>query len=163
MKDIRRKEKKIKSKEEIIYILKKTKYITIAMCTDNVPYLVTLTHCYDSKNNSIYFHCAKEGKKIDILKQNNVVWGQALIDNGYVEGKCDHLYATTQFKGTITFIEDFDEKIHALKIMIKQQETVPDKVFRKQITKDSLKKVNIGRIDISYLSGKKSDKVYISK
>ena len=163
MKDIRRKEKKIQSNEEIIYILNNTKYVTIAMCADNIPYLVSLTHGYDSKNDSIYFHCANEGKKIDILKQNNVVWGQALIDKGYVDGKCDHLYATTQFKGTVTFIEDIDEKKHALQIMIKQQETVPDKVVSKQITKESLIKVNIGRIDISYLSGKKTDKVIISK
>jgi len=27
------------------------------------------------KKNVIYFHCAKKGKKIDILKENNVVWG----------------------------------------------------------------------------------------
>ena len=87
MKGMRRKEKEIQSKDEMITILEKTKYITIAMCERNIPYLVTVTHGYDKDKNALYFHCAKEGKKIDILKQNNVVWGQALIDNGYVEGK----------------------------------------------------------------------------
>ena len=75
MKSMRRKEKEIQDKSEIIKILKITKYLTIAMCKDKVPYLVTLTHGYDSKKNVIYFHCAKKGKKIDILKENNVVWG----------------------------------------------------------------------------------------
>jgi len=69
MRDIRRKEKEIKNKDEMIEILKKTKYLTIAMCQDNIPYLVTLTHGYDIKKNTIYFHCAREGKKIDILKK----------------------------------------------------------------------------------------------
>jgi len=156
MKEIRRKEKKITSLEEIIDILNKTKYITLAMCVDNIPYLVTLSHGFDATNNSLYFHCAKQGKKIDILKQNNVVWGQALMDNGYVEGKCDHLYATTQFKGTVSFIEDIDEKEKALNIMIKQQEKKPEMVMNDQITKESLKTVQIGRIDITFLSGKKS-------
>ncbi|OYT28149.1 hypothetical protein B6U98_05470 [Thermoplasmatales archaeon ex4572_165] len=161
MKSMRRKEKEIQDKSKIIEILKITKYLTIAMCKDNIPYLVTLTRGYDSKRNSIYFHCAKEGKKIDILKENNVVWGQALIDNGYVEGKCDHLYATAQFMGTVTFICDQKEKQHALDTMIRQQEKVPEKVIKKQMTEEAVNKVNIGRIDIMYLSGKKSDKVSI--
>ncbi len=156
MKEMRRKEKEITSKQELIDILTTTKYVTVAMCIENNPYLVTLTYGYDEKNNSLYFHCAKQGKKIDILKQNNVVWGQALMDNGYVEGKCDHLYATTQFKGTVSFIGDIDEKEKALNIMIKQQEKKPEMVMNDQITKESLKTVQIGRIDITFLSGKKS-------
>ena len=162
MKSMRRKEKEIQDKSEIIKILKITKYLTIAMSKDKVPYLVTLTHGYDSKKNVIYFHCAKKGKKIDILKENNVVWGQALIDKGYVEGKCDHLYATAQFMGTVTFLEDFAEKQHALQVMIKQQESFPEEVIEKQITNESVKNVNIGRIQITYLSGKKLNEVIIS-
>jgi hypothetical protein len=42
------------------------------------------------------------------------VWGQALIDNGYQQGSCDHLYRTAQFRGKVTFVEDQAEKIHAL-------------------------------------------------
>ena len=162
MRNIRRKEKEIKSKDEMIDILKKTKYITIAMCEKNNPYLVTLTHGYDKKKNAIFFHCSNEGKKIDILRKNNIVWGQALIDDGYVTGKCDHLYSTTQFKGTVTFIDNILEKKHALQTMITQQETMPNEVMKEQITEKKLKNVNIGRIDITYLSGKKSDEVILS-
>ncbi len=162
MRDIRRKEKAIKDKEEMIKILQEAKYVTIAMCNDKEPYLVTLNHGYDSEKLAIYFHCAHEGKKIDILTSNNVVWGQALLDMGYVSGKCDHLYATTQFRGTVTFIDDIEEKRHALITMIKQLEPEPEKVIKKQITKKSLKKVNIGRIDIDYLSGKKAERVVVS-
>jgi uncharacterized protein len=162
MKGIRRKEKEITSENIIIDILKKTRYVTLAMCSHNMPYLVTVTHGYDRKKNAIYFHCSNEGKKIDILKENNVVWGQALIDKGYVKGKCDQLFETAQFMGKVTFIDDLDEKKHALEIMINQQEENPEIVIKKQITKDSLKRVHIGRIDISYLSGKKADNVIVS-
>ena len=162
MRSIRRKEKKIDSIDEIIDILTRTKYVTIAMCKDNVPYIVTVTHGYDSMNKCIYFHCANEGKKIEILNDNNLVWGQALIDYGYVSGKCDHLYATVQFQGTVTFIKDIEEKRIGLTIMIEQQESSPENVIHEQITKKSLQHVNIGRIDISYLSGKKSDTFIVS-
>ena len=84
---MRRKEKAIEHIEEMNHILQTAKHITIAMCEDNIPYLVTLSHGYDPEEHIIYFHCASEGKKIDILKKNSVVWGQALIDEGYVQGQ----------------------------------------------------------------------------
>jgi nitroimidazol reductase NimA-like FMN-containing flavoprotein (pyridoxamine 5'-phosphate oxidase superfamily) len=162
MKGIRRKEKEIKNRSEMIEILQKSKYITMAMAKENEPYLVTLNYGYDHVKNVIYFHCANEGKKIDILNENNKVWGQAIQDRGYATGKCDHLYATTQFQGKVKFIKDLEEKKHALITMINQLENNPGKVIKKQINKDSLKRVNIGRININYISGKKSDNVIMS-
>jgi len=159
---MRRKEKAITNQTKMKKILQKTKYITIAMSYNNEPYLVTLSHGYDPECNVIYFHCASEGKKIDILKHNNIVWGQALIDKGYVHGKCDHLFATVMFHGHISFVVDENEKHHALEVMINQLERKPEQVMEKQITEKSSKRVNIGRIDIDYMSGKIADKVITS-
>ena len=162
MRGIRRKEKAIESEEEMLAVLQQCKYMTLALCQNNEPYLVTLSHGYDPEKKCIYFHCAKEGKKIDILRENNLVWGQVLIDKGYVEGKCDHLYVTTQFKGEVTLLEDVQEKEHALRIMIGALEKEPEKVASEQITAKSLERVGIGRIDITHLSGKKSTEVIVS-
>jgi len=152
----------MKSKDEMVAILESSKYITIAMCLDNEPYLATLSHGYDRERNCLYFHCAKQGKKIDILKKHNTVWGQAILDKGYVQGSCDHLYATTQFMGRVTFVEDMQEKRHALEVMIKALEDDPQKVMAVQLTEKSIKGVQIGRIDIDHMSGKKSEEVIIS-
>ena len=162
MRSLRRKEKAIQSKDEMIAILENSQYITIAMCQDNEPYLATLSHGYDRERNCLDFHCAKEGKKIDILKEHDKVWGQALLDKGYAQGSCDHLYATTQFMGRVTFIDDIDEKKHALEVMIKALENDPQMVMEGQLTAESIKGVQIGRIDVEYMSGKKSEKVIIS-
>ncbi len=161
MKGIRRKEKEIEDQNEITKILKDAQYITVAMCEENEPYLATLSHGYDADRNCIYFHCAHEGKKIDILAENNLVWGQALMDLGYVQGACDHLFATAQFRGRVTFITDMEEKEHALRVMIHCLEDEPEKVISEQITQKSLKRVNIGRIDIDHMSGKKAKDVII--
>jgi nitroimidazol reductase NimA-like FMN-containing flavoprotein (pyridoxamine 5'-phosphate oxidase superfamily) len=162
MRGIRRKEKSIETEDEMLAIIEKAKYVTIAMCQDNEPYLVTLSHGLDRNKRCIYFHCAHEGKKIDILHANNTVWGQAIDDNGYVDGSCDHLYASTQFKGTVAFIKNTEEKEQALRVMIHRLENDPEKVITDQITPKSLKRVNIGRIDLQYMSGKKSKEVIIS-
>ncbi|MHA2291252.1 MAG: pyridoxamine 5'-phosphate oxidase family protein [Candidatus Hodarchaeales archaeon] len=162
MKDIRRKEKAIHELSEMKRILQKAHYITIAMSKDNEPYLVTLSHGYDPDTNAIYFHCAQEGKKIEFLKSNNLIWGQAVIDKGYVQGACDHLYLTIQFKGRVTFLENLDEKKKALVNMIKKLDKNPQKVISRQLKETSIKKVKIGRIDVEYMSGKKSKDVVIS-
>jgi len=146
----------------MLAILDEAKYVVIAMCKDNEPYLATLSHGYDRERNCIYFHCAKEGKKVDILNEQNKVWGQALMDKGYVQGSCDHLYATTQFMGRVTFVESNDEKKHALKVMINALEDDPEKLLDAQLSEKSIEGVQIGRIDIEYMSGKKSEKVIIS-
>jgi nitroimidazol reductase NimA-like FMN-containing flavoprotein (pyridoxamine 5'-phosphate oxidase superfamily) len=162
MRGIRRKEKEIKDREELIAILEDAEYITLAMCSHNQPYLVTLNHGFDREKNCIYFHCAQEGQKIDILKENDRIWGQALIDIGYVQGLCDHLYATTHFGGRVTFVTDYEEKKHALIVMIKSLERDPKKVIQDQLTRDSILNVGIGRIDIETMSGKKAEKAMVS-
>ncbi|MFX0087091.1 MAG: pyridoxamine 5'-phosphate oxidase family protein [Candidatus Hodarchaeota archaeon] len=158
MREIRRKEKNIDNQNEIKEIIQSTKYVTLAMTKANIPYLVTISHAYDYDNNCIYFHCASEGKKIDYLNENNLVWGQAIHDLGYHEGECNHAFKTAQFKGKVKFIEKYDEKKKALTIMINQLEDNPEKVISKQLKESAIKRVRVGRIDIEYLSGKINQK-----
>jgi len=153
---IRRKDKELTDLRELKENLKTTHYVTLAMCLKDEPYLVTISHGYDQEKNCIYFHCAEEGKKIDLLKENNLIWGQALKDYGYVQGKCDQLYSTTQFRGKVTFVEDAIEKEHSLLVLIKSLEKDRKKIIHKQINDQSIQKVTIGRIDIEYMSGKSS-------
>jgi hypothetical protein len=163
MTGIRRKDKEIVDVNEMKSILKEADYVTLAMCLHDEPYLVSLSHGYDEEKNCVYFHCAAEGKKINILQENNRVWGQAIIDQGYVQSACDHLYATTQFRGRVTFIQDISEKEHALKVMIKALDDHPEEIIEKQLLPQSVQKVRIGKIEIDYMSGKKAEKVIISQ
>jgi nitroimidazol reductase NimA-like FMN-containing flavoprotein (pyridoxamine 5'-phosphate oxidase superfamily) len=162
MRGIRRKEKAITDEKILKKILSEVAYVTIALCKDNQPYLVSLSHGYNPDRNCIYFHCASEGKKIDYLKENNVVWGQAIIDKGYIQGSCDHLYATTQFKGKVTFVNDFEEKKEILINMVHKLDDNPDVLIEKQLTQQSISKITIGRIDIEYMSGKEAKEALIS-
>jgi nitroimidazol reductase NimA-like FMN-containing flavoprotein (pyridoxamine 5'-phosphate oxidase superfamily) len=161
MKDMRRKEKAITSQQAIKKILTGAKYVTVAMCENNEPYLVTLSHGYDQIQNCLYFHCAGEGKKLDILRRNQIVWGQALADKGYAYGKCDHLYATVHFSGRFQFVTEFTEKKAALEVMIEALEENPGPVKEKQLTDEAIRNVTIGRIDIHNMSGKKSKGVVL--
>lgn len=156
---LRRKEKEIADPAEMKAILGRTQYVTVAMCRDDEPYLATLSHGYDPERNAIYFHCAAEGKKIEFLKANGRVWGQAIVDRGYADGRCDHLFESVQFAGRVTFVAQAAEKRRALGVMIRQLESAPGKVEAEQVTDAAVERVCIGRIDIEFMSGKRSVKV----
>lgn len=151
---VRRKDKEITDTDMLKLILKLAKYVTIALCMDNRPYLVSLSHGYDENRNCLYFHCAKEGKKVFYLKSNNNVWGQAMLDYGYIEGECDHSYASVHFSGKVTFLEKLDEKRQAMECMIRHLDSNPEALIAK-LEAERLKNTTIGRIDIEYMSGKK--------
>jgi nitroimidazol reductase NimA-like FMN-containing flavoprotein (pyridoxamine 5'-phosphate oxidase superfamily) len=162
LRSMRRREKEVTDRRELIRVLLEARHVTVAMCDEDGPYLVTLTHGYDEERNAMYFHCAKTGRKVDALRRDNRVWGQALVDLGYAEGSCDHLYETTQFRGKVTFVEDLEEKRHALVTMIRKNESNPGKVISEQIIDETLRSVGIGRIDIDLMTGKRSDSAEIT-
>lgn len=154
---LRRSDKEIKDPDELKRILRSTKYVTIALSKGNQPYLVTLSHGYDAKRNCIYFHCAREGKKIDYINANNKVWGQAFIDHGYEEGECNHLFSSVHFSGKVTFIQRPEERVEAMRCMITQLEKNPERQIAK-LNAERLKDARIGRINIDYMSGKQPEK-----
>jgi nitroimidazol reductase NimA-like FMN-containing flavoprotein (pyridoxamine 5'-phosphate oxidase superfamily) len=150
---VRRRDREISDCEELEQVLKSTKYITIAFCMGGEPYLVSLSYGYDKKRNCLYFHCADEGKKIVYWKANNKVWGQAVEDYG-VTDECDYAYKSVHFKGTVSLIHDLDEKQHAIDVMVHQLSATPKEKLAK-IKTEKLVKITIGRIDITYMTGKK--------
>jgi nitroimidazol reductase NimA-like FMN-containing flavoprotein (pyridoxamine 5'-phosphate oxidase superfamily) len=120
---------------------------------DNEPYLVSLSHGYDETRNCIYFHCADEGKKLVYIKSNNSIWGQAVQDYG-VTDECDYAYTSVHFKGTVSLIDDLREKQHAMEVMVRQLSQNPEEKLAK-IKPEKLAKTTMGRIDISYMTGKR--------
>jgi len=157
---VRRKDKEITDTRVLKRILKATRYVTLALSKDNRPYLVSLSHGYDEGRNCIYFHCAPVGKKLNYMRSNNLVWGQALLDYGYAEGKCDHLFLSVHFRGRVTFLTDLAEKRAAIECMIRQVDQESEKVIAGLDIK-RLKRTTIGRIDIDGMSGKKSEQIHI--
>jgi nitroimidazol reductase NimA-like FMN-containing flavoprotein (pyridoxamine 5'-phosphate oxidase superfamily) len=158
---VRRKDKLMTDPGDLERVLRSAKYVTVAMVDSGRPYLATLSHGYDAENGCLYFHCAPKGRKVDALRADPEVYGQALVDLGYVDGACDHLFETVQFEGRVSFVGDPAEKRHALEVMIGQLEPDPEPVIADQTHERSVAKVTIGRIDVRSLSGKRSAKVIV--
>ena len=149
---VRRKDREITDRNEMKHVLKSTKYVTVALCMNQEPYLVSLSHGYDEMRNCLYFHCAPEGKKLIFAKASNKVWGQAVLDYG-VTDECDYAYTSVHFKGTVCLIDDLSEKQHGMEVLVRQLSATPEEKLAK-IKPEKLAKTAMGRIDISYMTGK---------
>ena len=72
---MRRKDREITDIRTITAILDRCKTACIAMTDGNLPYVVPLSYGYEIEEYTLilYFHCAREGRKLDMLKSNNNV------------------------------------------------------------------------------------------
>ena len=124
---MRRKDREVTQKEELIEILDSCKTACIAMIDGDIPYNVPLNYGYEFKGDDLilFFHCAKEGRKIKKIKNSNRVCF-ALFSEGepiHAETPCSsgYYYSSIIGNGTAQFVEDMDEKKHALKKLVEHQ------------------------------------------
>ncbi len=65
---MRRKEKAINDRAEIEAVINAARVCRMGMCDGQVPYIVPL--CFGYTADAFYFHCAAEGRKLEILAKN---------------------------------------------------------------------------------------------
>lgn len=153
---VRKADREITDPVALRKVLNETEYMTLAMVKDNEPYLVSLSYSYDEERNCLYFHCAREGKKLDYLHANPNVWGQVIVDGGYLQKECTHSFTTVMFKGKVRFIEDLAEKSHAMKLMIMRLDSEPEAMMKKKMDMNRVASTVFGSVDIEFLTGKKT-------
>ena len=119
---------------------------------DNQPYGVPMSFIYDDRD-SIYFHCALHGKKIDCIKQNpNACF--TIIDQDEIHPE----EFTTYFKsvmveGTVRIIDERNEIIESLKLLSAKYSPGIDCI--PEIEK-GLERVLILKLQIRSISGKQA-------
>ena len=151
---MRRAEKAITERSELLEIIREQKYMTLALCSGEEPYLVSVNYGYEVEENCFYFHCAKKGRKIDYLKANPVVYGQILEDNDYLAGECDHAARTVQFRARATFLESAEAKRRALALMIDQLEPEPEPMKARTLKAPRIAAVTVVSLKVEALTGK---------
>ncbi|MFX1496907.1 MAG: pyridoxamine 5'-phosphate oxidase family protein [Promethearchaeota archaeon] len=151
---LRRIEKEISEREVLLEIIKKGKFTTISMCKENEAYLVTMSYGYDGKKNALYFHCAKEGQKIDFIKSNPNVCGTVIENRGYEEG-CGQAFRSVVFRGEMKIVESLQEKKYGFDVLLKHLEEDPKLIKHKFLKKDeTYENSGMLRLDIMYITGK---------
>jgi len=151
---MRRSDKEITDRNAIEDIILRSKVCKLAMCEENRPYIVPL--CFGFKNNTLYFHSAPKGKKIEILKKNPNVCFEFEIFTQIIKSakacKWGMRYKSVIGFGKAGLITDDDLKRQAFDIIMNQY---ADGSF---IYDDALlKSVVVINVGIQSMTGKQSE------
>lgn len=149
-----RKEREIKEITQIEEIIRQAAVCHLALSDDGVPYIVPL--CFGYENRRLYFHCARKGRKTDIIAKNNRVCVEFDIDSEIKTGetacKWSMRYRSVIGFGKAYLIDDEADKRRALDIIMAQYSGKPPFEY----SESALKKTLIIRVDIEEMSGKHS-------
>lgn len=122
---MRRKEREITNMQQIREILDTCQVCRLAMQDEEGLYLVPLNFGYELEGETLtlYFHSAKEGRKITALSPSAPVCFEMDCSHHLVSGDAPCAY-TYEFQsiigsGTAVIVEDFEEKQHALAVLMK--------------------------------------------
>jgi len=157
----------IKDEEVIKEMLDSAEYGTLAICVEDKPYSLPIN--FVEIDGNIYFHGAKRGRKIDILRKNqfvsfSVVEPLSMIDSNFSSKDGLACPATQFFKsiiidGVIEFIEKYDEKVNMLSTMMKKLQKeggyrpLSEEVYKKAINATLIYKLVPNQIKAKFKFG----------
>jgi len=134
-------------------IISNCKVCRVGMVDVDDPYVLAMNFGYEDQ--TVWLHCAKEGKKVDILKRNNKVCLEFDTDHKLFS-RHEHVacswrmaYRSVLIRGNALFVEDYDEKIKGLNIFMKNYS---DREF--EYSKPSVDNILIIKIPIESITGR---------
>lgn len=150
---MRRKDKEILDNTILEEIISKSAICRIAMFDNPFPYIIPLNYGY--ANNSLYFHGANTGKKIELLKNNNHVGFEIEYYHEIVKHEQSCKW-TTKYRsivgtGIMESISDLEQKIKSLDIIMKHNGKMDN-----QYEKKHLDNLLILKLTILTMTGKQS-------
>jgi len=150
---MRRKEKEITDRDEIEKILRESQICRLAMVEDDKPYIVPMN--FGFKEGCLYFHSAKEGRKINLIKKNPNVCFEVdqLIQLKKAKLACDWGvdYKSVIGEGTAQLVNTMAEKKEALHIIMSQYS---DRKF--EYSEEMLENTIVIKVTVYRMTGKKS-------
>jgi len=150
--DIRRQDRLL-DEARATEILKSAEFGVLSL-SDNEgrPYGIPVNFVWDG-NNKIYIHCAPEGRKLRILKENNKVSFCVVGRTNLLPSKFTTEYESIVLSGSASTGLSDEEKHHALSLLIDKL-SPNDKVIGEKYAEKSFYRVEIIRLDIERWSGK---------
>ena len=151
---MRRSEKAITDVKELQSIIQSAQVCRLALADHDTPYIVPMY--FGMKGNTLYFHCAQKGRKLDIITRNPVVCfeieGDLSIVNTGKPCNWSTRYASVIGYGTASLVTDPQQKKDALAVIVAHY--APDIVYEFQIKK--VDEVAVLKVEITSMTGKKS-------
>ena len=153
---MRRKEREIIGIDEIEAIISRCDVCRIALADDNIPYIVTMNFGYSAgAERKLFFHCAVDGRKIDMIRKNNYVCFEMDADHNLKSGReaCDFnmKYSSVVGWGDISIVNDDEEKREGLNSIMNHYTNYTEFTYKQ----DVFKRTTLLKLIIKTMTGKK--------
>jgi uncharacterized protein len=125
MEPMRRKDRRISDREDLRSILSKADACRLAFAVGDIPYIVALSFGYSWEGDLplLYFHCARAGRKLDMMRANPRVCFELDADREVQAGvaPCDWTtrYASIVGYGTLSEITGDAERRAGLDLVLR--------------------------------------------
>ena len=156
MKGMTKRERQVTDEKQILQILDTAKVLHLGLAVNNEPYVVPLNYGYTMEDGklTLYMHSALRGKKLDMIRENPNVFFEIDCDmepfgEGDIPCQYGMVYSSVMGKGKATIVEDVEEKIRAMKVLMKTQ-TQKDFQFNDRLVSI----VAVIRIDVAEYTAK---------
>ncbi len=153
---MRRKDREITDLEDILSIIRKCDVCRLALFDEEYPYIVPLNFgfSYEEGRLKLYFHGAREGKKLTLIARNPKAAFEMDCSHQLVTGEkaCDYSmdYESVCGNGTIAVLEP-DRAEYALRLLMKQYTDLPLLEFDPR----HLKAVAVWELSVEQITGKR--------
>jgi len=161
---LRRKEKQVTDQAVLVRMLSSEAVMRLAVNSDGQPYIVPVNFGY--RDNALYFHSAKEGMKIEALKQNPRVCFEVERGSEVLQAQTACGFGTRYRSiigyGVARILESAEEKKYALSVMMEKYATgnsasgMPAHAGTWDFDREKLDRTLCVRIDIESMTGKQS-------
>ncbi len=150
---MRRQEKEITNREEIDDIIRGARVCRLGLADGNQPYVVPMNFGYAPPY--LFFHCAQEGRKLEILKKN----AKVCFEFDHLEKLNKHAqacewgasYTSVIGEGQAGLLSDPEQKRSALACIMAQYSS---RAF--EFPDDALARTAVIRVEIKTVSGKRA-------
>lgn len=139
--------------EDMEAVIKKCKICRVGMIDGDSPYVLAMNFGYEDQ--TLWLHCAKEGKKVDVLKRNNKVCVEFDTDHKifarHEQVACSwrFAYRGVLIHGHALFVDDYDEKMKGLNILMKN---FSDRKF--EYSKPAVNNIFVIKIPVESITGR---------
>ena len=120
---MRRKDREIAGRDGIEAILREADACRLGFAAGNEPYIVTLNFGYEWEADlpRLFFHCAREGRKLDMMRLNPRVCFELDVGHELETGPapCDYgmKFASVVGYGRLRELEDEAERLRAMELL----------------------------------------------
>jgi uncharacterized protein len=153
---LRREEKRINDDKLIESILKDAEYCMISLSDNNTPYILPMN--FGFKDNNLYLHSHPEGKKMEIINDNNRVSFAVTINTELIKSEkpCNWgmRYMSVVGYGLAKILGDQKHKVEALDIIMEKYSDKKNGFGKYEYDVSAIEATSVIMVNIKSLTGK---------